>query len=286
MRTAEFWELCKAAARAADRDDVPRLGAALAFYALFSLAPLLLVTTGVMGVVLGQKAARAEVVAHVRRLVGDAAARLTQQLLQQVALTASGIVTAILGVAMFLLGVTAVFAALQGALNTIWNVPMPQGQQVRRFFHRRTVAFFLVVGVGVLSLVGVVATAVLGAVAAVLERILPGGLLLWYGSDLVASLAGATAFFAMIYKILPDVALTWGDVWRGAVITAVFFVVGKILVGWYLSSAAVGSVYGAAGSIVVVLFWVYYSAQIVLLGAEFTQAYVRARGRSPVPPAP
>lgn len=275
-----FWRLFKTALEAADHDGIPRLGAALSFYTLFSLAPLLLVATAAGGAVFGAQAARSAVVDQVRRLVGDGSALLVESLLENVSLAGSGVLPSIVGFLMFLLGATAAFVSLQGALNTVWNVRAPPRPLVRGFLRKRFLSLMLVIGVGILALLGLVASAVLGTVGS----LLPGIAFLWYAADFLTSVVGATLFFAMIYKVLPDVDLAWGDVWRGAAVTAVFFVVGKTLVGWYLGSSGVGSVYGAAGSVVAILLWVYYSSQTVLLGAEFTQAYVYARGSSPMPP--
>jgi membrane protein len=286
MRLQTLWAIVKAAVVAADRDGITRLGAALAFYTLFSFAPLLLIATAIAGSVFGAEAARSEVVEQVRRLVGTEGAVLVEGLLQNASLERPTLPATLFGVVIFFLGATAAFASLQGALNTVWNVHAPPRPFIGGFLRRRFLSLLLVIGVGILALMGLGITTGLQALGHRLGETLPGFPLLWHVVDVVASVITATLFFAMIYKILPDVLLRWGDVWRGAAITALFFVVGKTLVAWYLGHSDIGSVYGAAGSLVLILFWVYYSAQIVLLGAEFTQAYVRARGSSPMPAPP
>ncbi len=193
------------------------------------------------------------------------------------AATAAGVVT-------FFLGATGAFLELQTALNTIWRVkPKPGGSFIRMLVMQRLVSFGLVVALGFLLLTSLLVSAGLAAVHTYMGNAFPGVFVLWEALNVVVSLAVITLLFAMVYKVLPDVKLAWGDVWVGALVTAGLFTIGKLLIGLYLGTTSVASTYGAAGSVIVVLVWVYYSAQIVLLGAEFTREYVGVFGRRPPP---
>jgi membrane protein len=278
--------LVRAALRAADRDGVPRLGAALSFYTLFSLAPLLLIATGIVGAVFGQEAAHAELVAATRNAAGDAVASLVERVLDNMALSPRGVLATLFGVLAFLLGATAAFTSLQGALNTVWNVASPHRHPVWEFTRKRMLSFVLVLGTGLLGLLAFAASVGLSLAGERLSDAVPGLPILLHVLDVGWSFAVVTVLFAMIYKLLPDVDLAWRHVWSGAMITAAFFVAGKQVVGVILGRSVLASAYGAAGSLVVFLFWVYYSAQLILLGAEFTQAYVRHRGSRAMPAPP
>lgn len=282
--TFRTWaNLVKAALQAAGRDGVPRLGAALSFYTLFSLAPLLLIATAIVGTVFGQEAAQAELVAATRSAAGDAVASLLENVLDNIALSSGGVLPTLFGLVAFFLGVTAAFASLQSALNTVWNVASPHRHPVWEFTRKRLLSFVLVLGTGLLGMLAFAASVGLGVAGDRLSNVVPRLPLLLFALDIASSFAVATLLFAMIYKLLPDVELAWRHVWSGAMITAAFVVAGKQVVGVILGRSALASVYGTAGSLVLFLFWVYYSAQLVLLGAEFTQAYVRQRGSRAMP---
>ncbi len=286
MTFRTFWDLVKTAFRAADRDGIPRLGAALSFYTLFSLAPLLLIAAVVAGIVFGQDTARTELVAAARHAIGDTAASVVERVLPNVSLSSGSILATLFAVFAFFLGSTAAFASFQGALNTVWNVTPPPRRMVWEFARKRLLSFALVLGTGFLGLLGLAASVGMAAAEARLSDGAPGLPHLLRILDMGLSLTLATLLFAMIYKVLPDIQLKWRDVWIGAAITALFFAVGKQLVGFIVGRSVMASAYGAAGSVVVFLFWVYYSAQLVLLGAEFTQAYARYRGWAGMPPPP
>lgn len=286
MTLGTFRRLAKTALRAADRDGIPRLGAALSFYTLFSLAPLLLIATGMVGAVFGHEAAHDELVAAVRNTGGEAVASLVELVMDNMAVSSGSLVATLFGVFAFFLGATAAFASLQGALNTVWNVPSPHRHPVWEFTRKRLLSFVLVLGTGLLGLLAFAASLGLGIAGARLGKAVPAGSLLLPALDVGLSFGVVTLLFAMIYKLLPDVDLAWRHVWSGATITAAFFVAGKQVVSFILGRSMLASAYGAAGSLVVFLFWVYYSAQLILLGAEFTQAYVRERGSRAMPAPP
>jgi membrane protein len=271
-------------------DNAPRLGAALAYYTVISLAPLLLVFVGVMGQVLGREAARGEIVGQISGTIGPEAAELVQQALEAAGQGDSGLVATIIGAAILFIGATTVFANLSGSLNTIWDVEPEPGEggllrQIRNFFVNRLMTFVALLGIGLLLLVSFfVSTAIEAAAVFFADQLpVPPGTLRVV--NIVVSLGIITVLFAYIYRTIPDVRLTWHDVFTGAFITAVLFTLGKYLIGLYLGSSSVGSAYGAAGALVVLLVWIYYSALIFFLGAEFTQVYTVHRG-SEIQPAP
>ncbi|MEP0547541.1 MAG: YihY/virulence factor BrkB family protein [Rhodothermales bacterium] len=271
-------------------DSAPRLGAALAYYTVISLAPLLLVFVGVMGQVLGREAARGEIVGQVEGAIGPEAAELVQQAIEAAGRDNSGLIATVLGVVALFLGATTVFVNLNGSLNTIWGVEPVPGQggllrQVRTFFVNRLTTFAALLGIGFLLVVSLGVSAAIEAAAAFFADRLPvppGTLRL---VNLVVSVGVITLLFAYIYRAIPDVRIAWRDVFTGAFFTAVLFTLGKYLIGLYLGRSSVGSAYGAAGALVVLLVWIYYSALIFFLGAEFTQVYARHRGK-PFEPAP
>jgi membrane protein len=261
-----------------DRDNVPRLGAALAYYTLFALAPLLIIAIAVAGIAFGAEAARGEVVSQIDSLIGKNGAQAVQSLLEQAQQPTRSIPATILGVITFFLGATGAFAQLQGAINTVWHIQSPGRGAIRGFIRQRLLSFGMVVGIGFLLLVSLLLSALLAALGRYLNSRLPGGEVLWQGVNVIVSFGFITLLFAMIYKVLPDITLAWRDVWAGAVITAFFFTLGKFLIGLYLGRASIGSSYGAAGSVIIIMLWVYYSSQIMLFGAEVTHAYVQLFG--------
>jgi membrane protein len=257
-------------------DDVPRLGASLAFYTLFSLAPILVVAISIGGLAFGEEAVRGQIVGQIQGLVGRDGAHAIQSMLEGAARPSNSLPATALGLVTFFLGATGSFLELQTALNTIWRVkPKPGGSFFRMLVVQRLVSFGLVVALGFLLLTSLLVSTALAAVHTYLGNAFPGAFVLWEALNVVVSLAVITLLFALVYKVLPDVKLAWGDVWVGALVTAGLFTIGKLL--------SIASTYGAAGSVIVVLVWVYYSAQVVLLGAEFTREYVATYGRRPPP---
>ncbi len=265
-------------------DNVPHLGAALSYYTLFALAPILIVAISIAGLAFGAEAVRGEIVGQIDGLVGHDGAQAVQAMLEGASKPSSSIPATIIGLITFFLGATGAFLELQMALNTIWRVtPKTSGSWLRVLLMQRLISFGLVVGVGFLLLTSLLVSAGLAALDKYMGNTYPGIAVLWQAVNVVVSLGVITLLFAMIYKVLPDVELVWSDVWVGALVTAGMFTLGKSLIGLYLGTSGVASTYGAAGSVVVLLVWVYYSSQIILLGAEFTREYVKHFGRRPPP---
>jgi membrane protein len=274
-----FWT----ALRAWWDDDAIRLGASLAYYTLFALAPILLVATAVAGIVFGAEAVRGEIVGQLDQLVGPEGALAVQGLLEGASHRPAGILTTVLGGITFLVAATGAFLELQAALNTIWRVTPNPRANLRRFAMDRLRSFGLVVAIGFLLMVSLAVTAALAALNSWLATRAPSIPLAWSGVNALVSLAVSTALFALLYRVLPDVRLRWRDVTTGAFVTAVLFTIGQQLIGLYLGQSSVASSYGAAGSVMILLLWVYYSCQILLLGAEFTRVYSQRQG-APAPP--
>jgi membrane protein len=261
-------------------DKAPRLGAALAYYSVFSLAPLLVLALAAAAQLFGEEAAHGEVLRQLRDQVGSEVAAALEGLLVASRRPQAGLVATILGLVALVFGASGVFGQLQDALNTIWKVEPKPGRGVWGFLRDRFIPFLLVLAAGGLLLTSLVVTTTLQALRAYVPS---DGLGLWHWTNLGMSFVFLLLVFALIYKFVPDVQVPWRDVWSGAVLTAVLFTGGKYLLGLYLSLASVTSGYGAAGSLVVVLLWVYYSAQILLFGVEYTRAVALSRG-SPVQP--
>lgn len=260
----------------------PRLGAALAFYTMISLTPLLVVVVGVAGLVYGEGAARSEIVAQIGGTIGPEAAELVDNALGSADAQQQGLTAAILGVIALLVGATTVFANLKVALNDLWRVQPPPAPSllvsIRRFLLSRVLVFAVVLGIGFLLLASLVASTAIEAAATYFDEQLPlpAGTLRLINIGL--SLVIVTLLFAYLYRTVPDVWVAWSDVWFGAFVTAVLFTLGKYLIGLYLGGASVGSAYGAAGALVVLLVWVYFSAQIFFLGASLTRVYAERFG--------
>jgi membrane protein len=264
-------------------DNVPRLGASLAYYTLFALAPILIVAITIAGVFFGAEAVQREVTGQIHGLIGEHGARAVQAMLEGASQrSGDGVATAV-GLITFFLGATGAFLELQTALNGIWRVKPKPNVGIKEMLFQRLLSFGLVIGVGFLLLVSLLVSAALSALNSYIGRIVPDIALVWQGVNTLVSLGVVTLLFAMIYQFLPDVDLRLRDVWVGGLVTAGLFTIGKFLIGLYLGTSGVASTYGAAGSVVVLLIWVYYSSQIVLLGAEFTRAYVDRFGARPAP---
>lgn len=265
-------------------DNVPRMGAALAYYTLFSLAPVLIVAIAIAGLVFGREAVRGEIVGQVQGLVGREGGLAVQAMLEGASKPSSSIPATIVGIITSFLGATGAFLELQNDLDAIWRVkPKSRGNFLRDLVMQRLISFGLVLGFGFLLLTSLVVSAALAALHTYMGNAFPGEAVLWEGLNVIVSLIVITLLFAMIYKVLPDVKLAWRDVWVGALVTAGLFTIGKFLIGLYIGTSAFASTYGAAGSVLVVLLWVYYSSQVILLGAEFTRSYVEQFGPRPPP---
>jgi membrane protein len=272
-----------AAARAWWDDDAPRLGASLAYYTLFAIAPILLVATAIAGAAFGEEAVRGEIVGQLDSLVGREGALAVQSLLEGASQRRAGTIATVIGSITFLIAATGAFLELQVALNTIWRVKVKEGVNLRAFLLDRLRSFGLVVAVGFLLLVSLAVTAALAALNAWLARLSPEIPFVWAAIGNVVSIVVTTGLFALLFRFLPDVRLHWRDVTTGALVTALLFAIGQQLIGLYLGQSSMASAYGAAGSMMVLLLWVYYSCQILLFGAEFTRVYAEGRGRKPKP---
>jgi membrane protein len=284
MTASGLWRVLKRAVAGWWNDNVPHLGAALSYYTLFSLAPILIVAIAIAGLAFGAEAVRGEIVGQIEGLVGHEGALAVQAMLEGAAKPSSSIPATIIGVITFFLGATGAFLELQTALNAIWRVkPKASPNFLRALAIDRMVSFGLVVAVGFLLLTSLLVSAGLAALDKYMGQAFPGVAIVWQALNVLVSLGVISVMFAMIYKLLPDVDLAWSDVWVGGLVTAGMFTLGKFLIGLYLGTSSLASSYGAAGSVIVLLVWVYYSAQVVLLGAEFTREYVKEFGRKPPP---
>jgi membrane protein len=277
-RTPAILQIFASAFKAWWDDDALRLGASLAFYTLFAIAPVLLVATGIAGLVFSTEAVRAEIVSRLDHLVGREGARAVQSLLNGAGQRRAGIVATTIGSVAFVIAATGAFLELQAALNAVWRVKSNPGAHLKAFLIDRLRSFGLVIAIGFLLMVSLAVTAALAAFSAWLSRHSSSIPLVWSGLQILVSLIGTTSLFALLYRILPDVHLGWRDVTTGAFVTAVLFTLGQQLIGAYLGQSSMVSSYGAAGSVMILLLWVYYSCQILLLGAEFTRVYAEHRG--------
>ena len=279
MKLAALYALCRQAVSAWVDDYAPSMGAALAYYTLFSVAPLLLIVISIAGLVFGPDATRGHIFAELRDLMGDEGAAAVQALLQSVNKPAQGVLGTIVGVVLLGVGAISVFGELQNALDRIWRAPGRAGSGgLWALVRARLLSFGLVLGVGFLLIISLIASAAVAAVGKFSAPMFGASAVLAEGLNLVVSFALVTVTFAMIYKIIPRVRIGWRDVWIGAAVTALLFAIGKSLIGLYLGRSTFASGFGAAGSLVVLLVWMYYSAQIFLFGAEFTWVYAHAHG--------
>jgi membrane protein len=278
-----MWHLLKEAASAWSRDRAPRLGAALAYYTVFSLVPFLVVVIAVIGLVFGQQAAQSAILSQIGELVGEQSAAAIKDMIQRADQPSAGLFATALAVGTLLLGASGVFGQLQDALNTVWGVEPKEGRGLWGFIKDRFLSFVAVLGTGFLLLVSLILSSALAAFGKWFGGWLPFPEAVMQLMNFVLSFVVITGLFALIFKVLPDARVAWRDVWIGAALTAVLFTIGKFALGLYLGKSNVASAYGAAGSLVLVLLWVYYSAQILLYGAEFTQVYANRVGERIVP---
>ena len=277
IKPATAWSLARETMISWSDDYASSMGAALAYYTMFSIAPLLLIVISVAGLFFGEQAARGEILDQLEGLMGVEGAHAVQALLASVNHPKAGVLATLFGIVALVIGATTVIGELQNALDRIWRAPRrPQGS-IAKWLHSRLMSLGMIMGTGFLLMVSLVASALLA------------GLQRWFGRyvdlgasasaiDFVLSFAFITVAFAMIYKVMPRVRIEWRDVWIGAVVTSALFTVGKMAIGLYIGRSAVASTFGAAASLVAMVVWVYWSAQIFLLGAEFTWVYARRCG--------
>ena len=273
-----IWELIKRTADSWNEINAPRLGAALSYYTMMSIAPLLVICVGIAGVVFGRQAAQSQIVGQIRDLVGPQGGRAIEDVLKQAATPAAGITAAVIGLFVLLFSASGVLGELRDSLNMVWGAKPTGSTGLIAMIRYRFVSFAMVLGIGFLLMVSLILSAGIAAAGKFLGGYLPLPEGLLHFSNLVISLIAFTIVFALLYKLVPDVHIEWRDVWIGAGVTSLLFSFGKFLIGLYLGKAAVGSAYGAAGSLVVFLVWVYYSAQIFFLGAEFTRNFSERHG--------
>jgi membrane protein len=259
-------------------DRAMSLGAAIAFFTVFSLAPMLLVAIGVAGLAFGREAAQGAVVQELGGLIGGQTGEALEQMIASAGQFEAGVIGIAVGITTFLFLVTGAIIELQDDLNIIWKVTPPANYGVAEFIRTRILSLTLIVGFGFLLMVSLLLDAGLTRLGAYLEAGFSGASVILRTLNSAVAFAIATLLFAMIFKILPAVELTWRDVWMGATVTAILFTAGKFAIGYYIGKSGVASAYGAAGSIVTILLWIYYSSLILLFGAEFTKAYAETRG--------
>ena len=266
-------------------DQATTLGAAVAYYTVFSLAPLFIITISIAGFVFGREAAEGQIFEQLRTLIGETSAAAVEDVVESAtSKPATGVVATIVGFVALIVGASGVFAQMQASLNAIWRVQPKPGRGVFWGLVRdRILSFGFILVVGFLLLISLVLSAIIAFIGEWFGGFVPGVEMLIQILNAIISLAVITLLFAMIFKFLPDIEISWRDVWIGALITAALFTVGKEILGLYLGKSGVASSYGAAGSLIVLLLWVYYSAQIVFFGAEFTKAYAKKFGSHVTP---
>ncbi len=278
LRPSAWLIILRAALAGWWNDRAMSLAAAISFFTVFSLAPMLLVAIAVAGLVYGQEAAQGAIVAELGGMLGKPTAEMIEALIASAANVEAGIRGAMIGTVTFLVLVTGAVIELQDDLNFIWKVPPPKHYGLIDFVRSRILSFALLLGLGFLLLVSLIVDAALSALGAWLEARFSGAALVLGAANAVVSFGIATFLFGMIFKLLPNVELTWRDVAVGALVTGTLFTAGKVLIGWYLGASGVATGYGAAASLITILLWIYYSSLILLFGAEFTKAYAERHG--------
>jgi membrane protein len=260
-------------------------GAAVAYYTIFAIAPIFIFALALAGFVFGPKAAQRELFGQLSSLVGSAGGEAIQATVAAADRPRASVLATAFALITLFVGAGSVFVQLQSSLNAIWNVRPKPGSGLRHFIKNRLVSFAMLLGIGFLLLVSLVISAALAAAGKFMSQVMPAEEMIWHVADFAVSLCLVTVLFAMIFKILPDARIAWRDVWIGAVITALLFGLGKLLLGFYLGRSTFASAYGAAGSLVVLLIWVYYSVQILLFGAAVARVWANRYG-SHVKPVP
>lgn len=269
-----IWNVFKDSFTGFTEDKVPKLGGSLAYFTLFSLGPMLLVIIYLVGIFLGKQAVEGSLHSQMQEVVGEAAALQVQEIIKNISVSKSGHLAAIIGVITLFLGATSVFAEIQDSINSIWHLKLKPNQGWRRTILKRLISFGVIASLGFLLMVSLAASALVEAMGKTLKEMIPGaGVVVFFIISLALTLGVATLLFAIIFKILPDARLKWKDVWPGALVTAFLFMIGRFAISFYIGKSDIGSTYGAAGSLVVLLVWVYYSSLILYFGAEFSKAY-------------
>jgi membrane protein len=284
MQRKSIWQFLKTTVNEWVEAEPFELAAALSYYTLFSLAPLLLIAIGVAGLVFGREAAQNQIVEALQGMIGQDSAQSVQEMIQASnEKPKTGMLSTIIGFVALLFGAGGVVGQLQTSLNKMWEVTPKPGQGIWGFLRQRFFSFAMVLAIGFLLLVSLVVTAVLSSFTAMLGSLLGDATFLAHAIDILVSFGFVTLLFALIYKYVPDVEIQWKDVWVGAALTSILFTIGKYLIGLYLGTSGVGSTFGAAGSLITILVWVYYSSLIFFLGAEFTRVYATQYGSGVAP---
>jgi len=285
-RTGKSWDFVREVVTELKTDHLLQMAASLSYYTLLSLAPLLLVVVSIAGLAFGRAAVEGRVVAEMDGLIGQAGAEVVQSVLQNVNEPKSGVVSLVIGIVTLVFGATTAFVELQSALNRIWDVKADAKQKrnvVWALVRDRLLSLAMILGIGFLLLVSLVVSAGLSAAGSWFEGSLQLEPRLWQAINTGMSFVVITALIALIFKFLPDAVIEWRDVWFGSIITALLFTIGKYAIGLYLGRASIGSAYGAAGSVVVLMVWIYYASAIFFVGAEITHVYTRRRRGVPEP---
>jgi len=278
VKLRDVWELIKQTFIEWNEDKASRLAAALAYYTIFSLAPLLVITIGLAGMVFGEDAVQGHVVQQLQGYIGSKGAGFIQTMIAASHKPTQSLTATIIGISVLLFGAAGVFRQLQDALNTIWEVKPKPGRWWVSILSERFLAFMMVLGTGCMLLLSVGLSIAFAALGTYLSEFLPIPESALHAMNFIVSLALVTFLFALIFKVVPDAKIAWRDVLVGAAITALLFTVGTLLIGLYLGKSSVASTFGAAASLAILLVWIYYSAQILFLGAEFTQVYATRFG--------
>src|SRR5213594_1983951 len=269
-KLARTWKLVTGSVTAWNNQNALEWGAALAYYTAFSIAPLLIIALGVVGLFY-KGDSLSYIHAQIANLIGENAATAITSAIHSVRTSEHGFAASFVSIVVLLIGASSVFGELQIALNRVWGVQPKPGRFWKYFFKERLISFAMILGISFLMLVSLMISAILAAVTGYFEYLIPGASVAWHLLDACVSFGIVVVLFAAIYKIIPDVHIDWQDVWTGAIVTAVLFTAGKAAISLYLGRTGVGSAYGAAGAVLIVLAWVYYSSQILFLGAEFTK---------------
>lgn len=278
------WKSLKDAFKGFGDDKVTKLSASLAYYTVFSLAPLLIVIISICGLVLGREAIQSTIDNQLQSFIGADAAKQLQEMIKSVALSGKGVIATVIGVATLLIGATSIFAEIQDSINSIWGLKPKPKAGIMKTIQNRLLSFGLIGSLGFLLLVSLAATTLVEGLGDRLKSYFPDvTVVVFYIVNLVLTLSVTTALFGVIFKVLPDAKIKWKDIWPGAVATSLLFLLGKFAISLYISKSEVGSTYGAAGSLVVILIWIYYSSIILYFGAEFTKAYAFNKGAKIIP---
>jgi membrane protein len=277
------WSLMRQTFKEWNTDRAWRLAAALSYYTAVAIAPMLVLAVTTIGFIYGKNSAQVQLVGELRGMVGPQGAEVAKTVIESADQPDLAGVAGILSLFILIWGVSNVFVQLQDSLNTIWGVELKPYKDIKATIRERFLSFGMILVIGFLLLVSLILSTIISALSNTLDELLPGLSFLWQMTDFVVSFGITTLLFAVIYKVMPDVEFSWHDVWMGATVTALLFTIGKWLLGLYLGNQSLSSAYGAAGSLVVMLIWIYYSAQIFFFGAEFTQVYARRAGEGVVP---